>query len=64
MEINAEGITKKRILTYLSIVFGILHIPWIIGMIIPSLGDTIYTIISFWLYLWEHLHWLFLSRER
>ncbi|MDE7275501.1 MAG: hypothetical protein K2N98_01390 [Lachnospiraceae bacterium] len=47
MEINAEDITKKRILTYLSIVFGILHIPWIIGIIIPNLGDTIYTIISF-----------------
>lgn len=47
MKISAEDITKKRIRTYLSIVFGILYIPWIIGMIIPSLGDTIYTMISF-----------------
>lgn len=47
MEINAEDITKKRILTYLSIVFGNLYIPWIIGIIIPNLGDTIYTIIIF-----------------
>lgn len=32
---------------FLSIVFGILYIPWIIGIIVPSLGETIYSIISF-----------------
>lgn len=40
-------IRKNRMLIFLSIVFGILYIPWIIGIIVPSLGETIYSIMSF-----------------
>ena len=47
MEIKTKDITKKRIIIFLSIVFGILYIPWFIGIIIPSLGETVYAIISF-----------------
>lgn len=47
METRAKDITKKRMIIFLSIVFGILYIPWIIGIIIPSLGETVYAIISF-----------------
>lgn len=47
MGIKANDITKKRIIVFLSIVFGIIYIPWIIGIIMPSLGETIYAIISF-----------------
>ncbi len=39
--------TNKRIILFLSIVFGILYIPWIIGIILPDTGETIYSIISF-----------------
>ena len=47
METITKGITKNRIITFLSIVFGILYIPWIIGIIIPSLREAVYAIISF-----------------
>ncbi len=47
MEADTKDITKKRILLFLSIVFGILYLPWIIGMIAPALGDTIYGVIRF-----------------
>ncbi len=47
METRTKDITKKRMFTFLSIVFGILYIPWIIGMIVPGLGETVYGIIRF-----------------
>lgn len=47
MKTRAKDITKNRMTIFLSIVFGILYIPWIIGIIVPSLGETIYSIISF-----------------
>lgn len=47
MKTSAKDMTTKRIFTFLSIVFGILYIPWIIGMILPGLGETIYAIIRF-----------------
>lgn len=47
MKTKAKDITKKRMVTFLSIVFGILYIPWIIAIIVPSLGETVYAIISF-----------------
>lgn len=47
METKTKDITRKRMITFLLIVFGILYIPWIIGIIIPSLGETVYAIISF-----------------
>lgn len=47
METRTKDITKKRMFTFLSIVFGILYIPWIIGMIVPGLGETVYEIIRF-----------------
>lgn len=43
---ETKDMTKKRMFTFLSIVFGILYIPWIIGIIIPSLGETVYAIIG------------------
>lgn len=47
MKTKTKDITKNRMIIYLSIVFGILYIPWIIGIIIPNLGETVYSIISF-----------------
>lgn len=47
MESRTKDIAKKRMLTFLSIVFGILYLPWMIGIMIPGLGKTIYAIISF-----------------
>lgn len=47
MKTRTKDITKNRMIIFLSIVFGILYIPWIIGIIVPSLGETIYSIISF-----------------
>lgn len=47
MEIKEEDITKKRIILFLSTVYGILYIPWMIGIIIPGLGETVYAMISF-----------------
>ena len=47
MKSRTKDITKNRMIIFLSIVFGILYIPWIIGIIVPSLGETIYSIISF-----------------
>ncbi len=47
MNTSAKDMITKRIFTFLSIVFGILYIPWIIGMILPGLGETIYAIIRF-----------------
>lgn len=47
MAARTKDITKNRIIVFLSIVFGILYIPWMIGIIIPSLGETVYAIISF-----------------
>ena len=47
MKTRSKDITKKRMITFLSIVFGILYIPWIIAIIMPSLGEKIYAIISF-----------------
>lgn len=47
METDNKDITKKRMLLFLSIVFGILYIPWIISMIVPGTGESIYAIISF-----------------
>ena len=44
---NEEKDITKRIIMYLSIVFGILYIPWIIGLIVPSLGNIVYAIVSF-----------------
>lgn len=46
METKTKDMTKKRMITFLSIIFGILYIPWIIGIIIPSLGETVYAIIG------------------
>ena len=47
MQTSAKDITKKQILTYLSVVFGILYIPWFIGIIAPGLGETVYAVIRF-----------------
>lgn len=47
MKTKSKDMTQKRILIFLSIVFGILYIPWMVGIIIPSLGDMVYSIISF-----------------
>lgn len=47
MKSRTKDITKNRMIIFLSIVFGILYIPWIIGIIVPSLRETIYSIISF-----------------
>lgn len=47
MGTTAKDMIKKRMLTFLSIVFGILYIPWIIGIIVPNLGETIYSVIRF-----------------
>lgn len=47
METDNKDITKKRMLLFLSIVFGILYIPWIISIIVPGAGESIYAIISF-----------------
>ncbi len=47
METRTKDITQKRMLIFLYIIFGILYIPWIIGMIIPELGDTTYAVIRF-----------------
>lgn len=47
MKTRTKDITKNLMIIFLSIVFGILYIPWIIGIIVPSLGETIYSIISF-----------------
>lgn len=47
MKTRTKDITKNRMIIFLTIVFGILYIPWIIGIIVPSLGETIYSIISF-----------------
>lgn len=44
---ETKDITKRRIITFLSIVFGVLYIPWMIAVIVPDLGETIYAIISF-----------------
>lgn len=44
---ETKDITKRRIITFLSIVFGVLYIPWMIAVIVPGLGETIYAIISF-----------------
>ncbi|MCI8410016.1 MAG: CPBP family intramembrane metalloprotease [Lachnospiraceae bacterium] len=46
MEIRTEDITKKRIFIFLGIVFGILYIPWIVGILVPNFGSTVYAIIS------------------
>lgn len=47
MKIRTKDITTKRILIFLFIIFGILYIPWIIGMLIPALGAKVYAVISF-----------------
>lgn len=47
MKSRTKDITKNRMIIFLSIVFGIIYIPWIIGIIVPSLRETIYSIISF-----------------
>ena len=47
MKIKTEDIAKKRIGIFLSLIFGILYIPWIIAIIIPSLGEKVYAFISF-----------------
>lgn len=47
MKSRTKDITKNRMIIFLSIVFGILYILWIIGIIVPSLRETIYSIISF-----------------
>lgn len=41
-----KNIIDRRIITFLLIVFAILYIPWLIGIIVPSLGKTIYAIIG------------------
>lgn len=46
METRTTDITKKRIITFLLLVFGILYIPWIIVIIIPSLEEVVYAVIS------------------
>lgn len=46
MENKTNDMTKKRIITFLSIIFVILYIPWIIGIIMPNLGETVYAIIG------------------
>ena len=61
MDTRAKDITKKRMILFSAIVFGILYIPWIIGIMIPDLGETVYAVIAFRPYLWEPLLWLFLS---
>ncbi len=47
MDTRAKDITKKRMILFSAIVFGILYIPWIIGIMIPDLGETVYAVISF-----------------
>ena len=47
MKIRTKDITTIRILIFLFIIFGILYIPWIIGMLIPALGAKVYAVISF-----------------
>lgn len=46
MKTRTKDITKNRMIIFLSIIFGILYIPWIIGIIVPSLGETVYAIIG------------------
>lgn len=47
MQTRIKDITIKRIIIFLLIVFGILYIPWIIAIMIPEFGETIYAIIRF-----------------
>ncbi len=44
---KTNDMTTKRMIIFLSIVFGILYIPWIVGILIPDLGAAIYAVISF-----------------
>ena len=50
MKTKKTDMTKKRIVTFLSIIFGILYIPWIIGILIPSLGETTRSIVHYVFY--------------
>ncbi len=44
---RTNDMATKRMMVFLSIVFGILYIPWMTGILIPGLGTTIYAVISF-----------------
>ena len=50
MKTMANDVTKKRIITFLTTVFGLLFIPWIIGIIIPNLKETTHSIIHYLFY--------------
>lgn len=47
MNTKSPNITAKRLTLFLSIVFGVYYIPWLIGVLIPSVSETVYEILRF-----------------
>ena len=45
MKIKTKDVTTKRMTLFLSIVFGILYIPWMTAVIVPELHETVYALI-------------------
>lgn len=44
---KAKDEATKRMGIYLSIVFAVIYFPWIVALIIPSIGETVYAILNF-----------------